>query len=98
MASFEEVVATMSQRVGTLKSFGKKIKFSLDGNIFVIDGTANPPAVSTGDGPADTTVTVTLEDFAKLMDKKLNPMIAFSSGKVRLTGDLKGATALQKIF
>jgi putative sterol carrier protein len=98
MASFDEVVAIMSQRVATLKSFGKKIKFSLDGNIFIIDGTATTPSVSTGDGSADTTVTVTLEDFAKLMDKKLNPMIAFSSGKVRLTGDLKGATALQKIF
>jgi len=98
MASFDEIVVAMTQRVGTLKSFGKKIKFSLDGNIFIIDGTANPPSVSTGDGSADTTVTVTLEDFAKLMDKKLNPMIAFSSGKVRLTGDLKGATALQKIF
>lgn len=98
MATFDEVVAIMSQRVTTLKPFGKKIKFSLDGSIFVIDGTATPPSVITSDGPADTTVTVTLEDFAKLVEKKLNPMIAFTSGKVRLTGDLKGATALQKIF
>lgn len=98
MATFDEVVATMSQRVPTLKPFGKKIKFSLDGNTFIIDGTTTPPSVTKSDGTADTTVTATLEDFAKLVEKKLNPMMAFTSGKVRLTGDLKGATALQKIF
>jgi putative sterol carrier protein len=98
MASFDEIVATMSQRASTLKPFGKRIKFSLDGSIFIIDGTANPPTVSATDGSADTTITASLEDFDKLMNKKLNPMVAFTSGKVRLNGDMKGATALQKIF
>lgn len=98
MSSIDEIVATLTQRVSTIKPFGKKIKFSLDGNIVYIDGTATPPTVSTDDAPADATITATLENFTKIMNKEINAQMAFMSGKVKLQGDMMAAMALQKIM
>lgn len=98
MSSFDEIVQTMTERVSTLNAFGKKLRFQLDDNIMHIDGTTNPPVVSAVDGPADATITVSVENFSKLLSKQLKPMVAFTTGKVRLKGDMAAASALQKIF
>ncbi len=98
MSSIDEVVATLTQKLSTVQPFGKKIKFSLDGNIVYLDGTANPPSVSTTDNPADVTITASLDDFVKVMNKQMNAQMAFMSGKIKLQGDMMAAMVLQKIF
>lgn len=98
MSSVDEIVALLSEKVSGVSPFGKKIKFSLDGSTVFIDGTANPPTVSTADDAADATITVSLENFGKLMKKELNPQMAFMSGKIKLQGDMMAAMSLQKIF
>jgi putative sterol carrier protein len=98
MSSLDEVVAALTEKLSAAKPFGKKIKFSLDGNIVYLDGTATPPSVSTTDAPADATISASLDDFVKLMNKQLNPQMAFMSGKVKLQGDMMAAMSLQKIF
>lgn len=98
MSSIDEIVATLTQKVSTIQPFGKKIKFSLDGNIIHIDGTASPPTVSTTDSPADATISASLDDFVKIMNKQMNAQMAFMSGKIKLQGDMMAAMALQKLF
>jgi putative sterol carrier protein len=98
MSSFDEIVATMTQKVSATQPFGKKIKFSLEGNIIHIDGTANPPTLTTTDSPADVTITASIADFVKVMNKEMNAQMAFMSGKIKLQGDMMAAMALQKIF
>ncbi len=98
MASFEDAVKTIAERVATLNAFGKKLRFVMDDRIMHIDGTATPPVVTTEDGPADATITVSVETFSKLLSKELKPMVAFTTGKVRLKGEMSAASALQKIF
>lgn len=98
MSSIEEIFATLSQKVSTLQPFGKKIKFSIDGNIIYIDGTANPPSVTNTDSPSDVTISATLDDFVKVMNKQINPQMAMMTGKIKLQGDMMAAMALQKIF
>lgn len=98
MSSIDELVATLTERVAAIKPFGKKIKFSLDGNIIYIDGTATPPSVSRDDVAADATITATLENFSKIMNKEINPQMAFMSGKIKVQGDMMATLALQKIM
>lgn len=98
MSSIEEIVATLTDKLSTAQPFGKKIKFSLDGNIVYLDGTANPPTVAMSDSPADVTISASLDDFVKIMNKQLNPQMALMSGKIKLQGDMMAALALQKIF
>jgi putative sterol carrier protein len=54
--------------------------------------------VTIGEGPADAIITVSVANFLKLLKKQMNPMLAFTTGKVRMKGDMKAASALQKIF
>ncbi len=48
-----------------------------------------------GDGPATTTVTMKAEDGLKLITGELNPMVAFTSGKIRIEGDIQVLMAMQ---
>ncbi len=98
MSTIDEIVANLTQKLSAVKPFGKKIKFVLDGTNVYLDGTATPPTVSLSDDPADATISASLEVFDKLMNKQMNPQMAFMSGKVKLQGDMMAAMALQKIF
>lgn len=98
MSSIDEIVASLTQKASVAQPFGKKINFSIDGNIIHLDGTANPPMVSTTESPADVTISASLDDFVKVMNKQMNPQMAFMSGKIKLQGDMMAAMALQKIF
>jgi putative sterol carrier protein len=56
------------------------------------DGTCRAEA---GDGPATTTVRMKAEDGLKLITGELNPMAAFTSGRIRIEGDIRVLMALQ---
>lgn len=96
--SIQEITTALAEKVSSAQPFGKKIKFSLDGQTIYLDGTTTPPSVSNDDNAADVTISATMEDFKKLMDKSLNAQMAFMSGKIKLQGDMMAAMALQKIF
>lgn len=98
MSSLQEITEAIAQKVASAKPFGKKIKFSLDGQIIYLDGTTTPPSVSNDDVDSDVTISVSMEDFLKLMNKQLNPQMAFMSGKIKLQGDMMAAMALSSIF
>ena len=63
-----------------------------------IDGKSTPNTVSNDEGPADCTVKVSLEDFGKLMERKLDPTTAFMMGKIKIEGDMGVAMKLGKVF
>lgn len=98
MATFDEVVAILAERIKEVPAFGRQLKFLLDDGIMHIDGNTNPPTVTKADGPADATITVSVDNFHKLLHKEIKPMTAFTAGKIKLKGDVKSAMALQKIF
>lgn len=98
MASIDELVSALTQKLSTAKPFGKKIKFVLDGSSVLLDGTATPPTVSMSDAEADATISATTEVFEKILNKQLNPQMAFMTGKVKLQGDMMAAMSLQKVF
>jgi putative sterol carrier protein len=98
MATFDEVVEILAERIKAIPAFGKKLKFQLDDSVMHIDGTTTPPTVTKADGPADATISVSVDNFSKLLNKEIKPMTAFTTGKIKLKGDVSSAMALQKIF
>lgn len=76
---------------------GKKVKldFGSSGRIF-LDGVANQ--VTQADDPADTTVQMSFEDFSAMADGKLDPTMAFMSGKLKVLGDMGTAMQLQSLI
>jgi len=96
--SIEGVTAKIASKAATIKPFGKKIKFSLDGQVIHLDGTTTPPTVCNDDLPSDATIVVSLEIFTKIVDKSMHPQTAFLSGKIKIKGNVMAAMALNGIF
>jgi putative sterol carrier protein len=61
-----------------------------DGTVTVAD---NPP-----DATADVSFALSGETFSKLAEKKQNPMIAYMTGKLKITGDVGVAMQLQNLL
>ncbi len=67
-----------------------------DWNVSVKDGACK---VAEGVHPnPTTTILMSDEDFLSLMSGKLNPMQAFSSGKLKIQGDLMKSQLIQQLF
>lgn len=76
---------------------GKRVKFDFGGEgIAILDGVANQ--ASGEDGPADTTIKVSWEDFMAMREGKLDGMTAFMQGKLKVEGDMSNAMQLQGVL
>ncbi|MEM8490162.1 MAG: SCP2 sterol-binding domain-containing protein [Pseudomonadota bacterium] len=78
-----ELIAPRASRLDAV------LKFDFgDEGVVVLDAKGDPVTVSNEDREADTTVTVSLADFAKILNKELPGDLAFAMGKLRLSGDM----------
>jgi putative sterol carrier protein len=92
--SVENIAAQMKDKVAS-SGFDRSVKFDLKGEgVIVIDGAT----VSTTDGPADCTITMSMDDFKDLIAGELNPTAAFMTGKIKIAGDMSVAMALSQIL
>jgi len=83
------------------KNSGKiesKFKFVLDDGCIYIDDTLSPPNISNDDLEADCTITINNENFKKLLDKEIDSMQAFMTGKMKIDGEMTVAMKLSSIF
>ncbi|MGB3899271.1 MAG: SCP2 sterol-binding domain-containing protein [Mesorhizobium sp.] len=75
--------------------FEHSVKFDTGADgVIVIDGAT----ISTTDGPADCTITLSLDDLESLISGDLNPTMAFMSGKLKIDGDMSVAMALSQLI
>ena len=97
--SLENFTETVRSKVGDNANLNSTIKFAFkEGGALFIDGKSTPNTVSNDEGPADCTVKVSLEDFGKLMERKLDPTTAFMMGKIKIEGDMGVAMKLGRLF
>jgi putative sterol carrier protein len=61
-----------------------------DGNVTVDENPESPDA--------DVSFALSGETFRKLLDKQQNPMIAYMTGKLKVSGDVKVAMELQNLL
>jgi len=87
--STEAVAAKIRNHLMQFAGLGYKVKFAFDeGGVLLLDGTATPPTLSEDDGEADCVIGATLDNAEKLMSGELNPMLAYSMGKLRIDGSV----------
>ncbi len=98
--SIENYTDAIRKQVGDDSRLGATIKFAFnDGGAIFIDGKNVPNQVSNDEAAAaDCTVRVSLENFGKLMERKLDPTTAFMTGKIKVEGDMGVAMKLGKVF
>lgn len=92
-----EVTTKVQSALGAGSGFSNTVKFDFGsvGKLF-IDGGASK--VTNEDKAADATVQVDFEDFKNIAAGKLDPMMAFMSGKLKVLGDMSVAMKLQTLF
>ena len=88
----------LAVKVKALEPIGKKLKFSIDGEYMLIDGSGSENVMTDEDVDADCTVTMSLDTYLKLQRKEIKPMIATLTGKLKVKGDLSLAKKLKQLM
>jgi len=92
--SLDAIAAKIGERVAAT-GFDKSVKFDLGADgVILIDG----QKVSTEDGAADCTITMSKDDFEALTAGDLNPTMAYMQGKLKVAGDMTIAMQLSQVL
>lgn len=92
------IVEELRKQAENVSPLGAKLKFMLDDEPIMIDGSGDKNVVSTDDGEADTVIITSKETLGKLRSGDLNPMMAVMGGKVKIKGDMGLAMKLQSLL
>lgn len=92
----QELVEKMQQGQAWVPGKRVKIDFGGDEGTVMLDGAAG--SVSEEDGPADTTIRVSWNDWEQLAAGQLDGMTAFMMGKLKVEGDMSNAMQLQGVL
>ena len=95
---FETIVEEIRKQAENVSPLGARLKFLLDDNVLMIDGSGDKNIVGTEDGEAETTIITSIENLIKLKSGELNPMMAVMGGKVKIKGDMGLAMKLQSLL
>ena len=96
--SHQQVFEQFKKRAENASPLGGKLKFLVDKNPVLIDGSGDENIISMSDDEADCTIEVTQEVLEKLRDGEINPMMAVMGGQIKITGDMGLAMKVQSLI
>jgi len=88
----------LAEKVNSIPPLGKKLKFRLDDEVILIDGSNAANVVSDSDEDADCTIIMSVDTYLKIQHKQLKPMIATLTGKLKVKGDIGLAQKLKQLM
>ena len=95
----DELTNKIKEKVGTKSGLDATVKFDLGGDgVIFVDGKSTPNSVSNENKDADCTITMTLENFLKLIAGDLDPTTAYMFGKLKISGSMGVAMKLSKVI
>tara|TARA_A100001011_G_scaffold190378_1_gene199016 strand:+ start:2332 stop:2628 length:297 start_codon:yes stop_codon:yes gene_type:complete len=96
--SHQQVFEQFKKRAENATPLGGTLKFLVDENPILIDGSGDENTVSMSDAEADCTISVSTEVLEKLRDGELNPMMAVMGGQIKISGDMGLAMKVQSLI
>ncbi len=97
--SIEPATTKIKEKVGEDCGLGSTLKFDCgDDGVIFLDATTVPNVVSNDNSDAACTVKLSLGDLNDMLAGSLDPMAAFSLGKLQLDGDMSVAMKLGNII
>lgn len=95
MATLEEITGRIKAAVGGDSGLGRSVAIDLKGEGFIhIDG----GEVTNENKPADCTIIVAKPDLEDMAQGRLDPTMAFMSGKLKINGDMGVAMKLAPLL
>lgn len=88
MADVSSLVEAMRERADALKELGYKVRFDLTdaGSAILLDATSGGVEVSEAGGEADAVLKLSTDTLDKLITGRIGPMLAFSTGRLKVEG------------
>ncbi|MEL6589495.1 MAG: SCP2 sterol-binding domain-containing protein [Bacteroidota bacterium] len=98
--TLETTTETVSKMAAAADALGSTLKFEFKGGegVIFLDGSGAENVVSNEDKDADCTVAVDIADLNNMVSGELNPMNAFMTGKLKISGDMGVAMKLGNLF
>ena len=94
----DKIRQELAEKIKKIAPIGKKLKFELDDQYMLIDGSGEENTLSDENGEADCTVIMSLDTYLKLQRKEIKPMVATLTRKVKVKGDLSVAKKLKQLM
>ena len=102
MPDADTLIRQMRAKGGGLRALGYRMRFDLTdtGESILLDGTAGGASIEAAAGTeeADTVLALSSEDLAKLIAGRLSPMLAFSTGRLKVEGSKGVALKLASLL
>ncbi len=102
MPDAEELIGRMRAKASNLRRLGYRIRFDLTdtGESILVDGTPGGSgiAAATEADEADSVLKLSSDNMVKLMAGKLSPMLAFTTGKLKVEGSKGVAMKLASLL
>jgi len=97
--SLDQVKEQMAEMLPDLETLNATVKFDCkeDGIIF-LDATQSPATLSDDDDIADCTIRISTKNLEKLVAGKLDPMLAYTMGKLKIKGSMGKALKLTSLL
>ncbi len=97
--TFEETAEVLRQHVSGKPAIGARVKLDLGAaGQLLLDGTGSANIIHADGGPAECTITISLDDFGAMLAGTLSPMPAFMDGRMKITGDMGLAMRLAQLI
>jgi putative sterol carrier protein len=93
----EQIRLELAEKIKKIDPLGKRLKFRLDDDIILIDGSADENILTDSDEDADCTIIMSKDTYGKLQRNEIKPMIATLTGKIKIKGDLNLAKKLKQL-
>jgi putative sterol carrier protein len=97
MTKIDEIRSELAEKIKNIDPLGKKLKFKLDDDIILIDGTSAENKISDADEDADCTIIMSKDTYGKLQRHEIKPMMATLTGKIKVKGDIGLAQKLKQL-
>lgn len=90
MTSPDIILDAVNAVLPRLGGLGYRVRFDVTdlGLSFLLDGTGPAATIAavSGDTPADTVLRMDQGNLTKLMERRLSPMLAFTTGRLKIEG------------
>jgi putative sterol carrier protein len=97
--SLESIESRLTPLLPRLGPVNAKVKIVVDKtDIIHLDATQTPAVMTFADGPADCTIKMSRGNLEKLIDGKMDPMVAFAMGRLKVDGSKSVAAKLTGVF
>ncbi|TCT03477.1 SCP2 sterol-binding domain-containing protein [Aquabacter spiritensis] len=88
MADTASLIEALQARADALSGLGHRIRFDLTDvkDSILLDATGATADISAGPGEAEAVLTLSTDTLDKLITGRIGPMMAFSTGRLRVEG------------